>query len=174
MVDPAFSSRQRLFTRFLLRQSRRYNPVRDAVAYILDLPAGWGLSSEVLEALTATEVVSLTEPILQLPSRGIGITATTRPSRILMQSCGYQDCPRRNIYSVPLVFLCSYAGNTKARAIPAIFTHSSRSVTVHRHRSNMSTSSICRLKFCTGERLYSYSKPQDCYEDTVFFYQGHL
>ncbi|KAI4130371.1 MAG: hypothetical protein LQ347_003416 [Umbilicaria vellea] len=56
--------------RFLLRQSRRYNPVRDAVAYTLDLPACWGLASEVLEILTATEAASSVEPKLQLPSRG--------------------------------------------------------------------------------------------------------
>ena len=69
-VGPAFSSRQRLFTRFLLRQSRRYNPVRDAVAYTLDMPTSWGLSSEVLEVLTATETISSCELSLQLPSRG--------------------------------------------------------------------------------------------------------
>ncbi|KAA6408190.1 MAG: hypothetical protein FRX48_07932 [Lasallia pustulata] len=69
-VDHTFSPRQKLFISFLLCQSRRYNPVRDAVAYTLDMPTGWGLSSEVLKDLTATEVISSHEPSLQLPSSG--------------------------------------------------------------------------------------------------------
>lgn len=45
--------------------------MRDAVAYTLDLPACWGLASEVLEILTATEAASSFGPDLQLPSKGI-------------------------------------------------------------------------------------------------------